>query len=936
MLPIAYYFLQVILCTAMMVGYYWLVLRNKRFHQYNRFYLLAITALSWIVPLIKIQWGRVPEDYPLQFLSVVADSNSEIEASLTRKGFQWNWDVFAGVIYFAVACILLIGMVRAMIKIYQLLKTHSCKSVGEVYLILTQAQGTPFSFFRYIFWNEEIDLRSEAGKKILQHELTHVQQKHSFDKLFMQIVLIAGWFNPFFWLIRKELDMIHEFIADRKAVNNGDTASLAQMLLTAAYPQQQFLLTNPFFFSPIKRRLQMLTNNTNPRFSYIRRLVVLPLMGIVVVLFAFRNKEEKTITISVAAAVEKAVEKGRQLIAVEDIPLNPYAKKDTAIDQSDAFNSQRNGMNYAAKVDPFTTFNKISPIPLYIVNGEKADSSDLKKIDQNDIYSIDVLKNTDAVEKYGTEAGNGVIVITTKEYAKSISENKAYNWAAGKEIDIKTMWPEALKDPKPIIIIDGKRSATGIFTAYQQFGSSMLNGKSAVDKYGDDARNGAIVVWTSLEKADAAMAEPVLKKFPAIDKYYFSKTPPHNLIFEFKDGTRELYDMANEASIKSAETKYGLHLIKGAITKDLDEKPVPEHLVSQSLTSGNAGKTGAEPLYITVGSEKNNPITVINYQLKQLSPEERPLGVKEFKERNRQVKGVYWSNGQDGSPKSQFLVRNSDGSSESFDLTDEETRKKAEAKYGVLPYFPSTDNDAKKTLQTQTPARFPGGEVAWQKYLQRNLNRDLPVEKGAPPGKYVVEISFIVDKEGNLSDIQAENDPGFGTKEEALRMIEKGPKWVPAELNGKKVIYRHKQKITWTISGDDITTKTDGPKTFLKTDAKGNVTWKPEVETEREKAFRLKVTKAMANNQKIFFTIDGSSCVVSAGGSIAEIDGTTDIVFVNGKRMTPDELNSNFKRSDFILVSASSTDQTINKFGKSVLLVSSKVLTTKEIENLMQ
>ena len=239
-------------------------------------------------------------------------------------------------------------------------------------------------------------------------------------------------------------------------------------------------------------------------------------------------------------------------------------------------------------------------------------------------------------------------------------------------------------------------------------------------------------------------------------------------------------------------------------------------------------------------------------------------------------------------------------------------------------------------MQTQTPARFPGGEVAWQKYLQRNLNRDLPVEKGAPPGKYVVEISFIVDKEGNLSDIQAENDPGFGTKEEALRMIEKGPKWVPAELNGKKVIYRHKQKITWTISGDDITTKTDGPKTFLKTDAKGNVTWKPEVETEREKAFRLKVTKAMANNQKIFFTIDGSSCVVSAGGSIAEIDGTTDIVFVNGKRMTPDELNSNFKRSDFILVSASSTDQTINKFGKSVLLVSSKVLTTKEIENLMQ
>jgi beta-lactamase regulating signal transducer with metallopeptidase domain len=175
--------------------------------------------------------------------------------------------------------------------LYRLLRDHSCKNVGDVYLVLTQAKGTPFSFFRYIFWNEEIDIRSEAGKQILQHELTHVQQKHSFDKLFIQVMLIGGWFNPFFWLLRKEMDMIHEFIADKKAVNNGDTAALAQMLLTAAYPQQQFALTHPFFFSPIRRRLLMLTNNKNPRYSYIRRLVVLPLLAIVIVLFAFRSKD---------------------------------------------------------------------------------------------------------------------------------------------------------------------------------------------------------------------------------------------------------------------------------------------------------------------------------------------------------------------------------------------------------------------------------------------------------------------------------------------------------------------------------------------------------------------------------------------------------------------------------------------------------------------
>jgi hypothetical protein len=85
MLTIAYYFLQVVLCSGMMMGYYWLVLRNKRFHQYNRFYLLAAALLSWIVPLIKITWSQpVISEQPqvMQFLSVVADNNSQIEQTI--------------------------------------------------------------------------------------------------------------------------------------------------------------------------------------------------------------------------------------------------------------------------------------------------------------------------------------------------------------------------------------------------------------------------------------------------------------------------------------------------------------------------------------------------------------------------------------------------------------------------------------------------------------------------------------------------------------------------------------------------------------------------------------------------------------------------------------------------------------------------------------
>jgi len=102
-----------------------------------------------------------------------------------------------------------------------------------------------------------------------------------------------------------------------------------------------------------------------------------------------------------------------------------------------------------------------------------------------------------------------------------------------------------------------------------------------------------------------------------------------------------------------------------------------------------------------------------------------------------------------------------------------------------------------KTVQIE--AQFPGGQGAWLKYLQRNLNADAPTENGAPPGNYTVIVSFLVDKNGNISEVQALNDPGYGTAAEAVRVIKKGPAWTPAVQNGRNVIYRQKQSVTFQV-----------------------------------------------------------------------------------------------------------------------------------------
>ncbi len=127
---------------------------------------------------------------------------------------------------------------------------------------------------------------------------------------------------------------------------------------------------------------------------------------------------------------------------------------------------------------------------------------------------------------------------------------------------------------------------------------------------------------------------------------------------------------------------------------------------------------------------------------------------------------------------------------------------------GAPPLTESTGNvEAPKQIkhgddsfhQVQIEAQFPGGLGAWTKYLESNLRTEVPLDNGAPAGRYTVVVSFLVDKEGNVSDIKALNDPGYGTTEEAVRIIKKSKQWTPAIQNGRSVNYHQQQSITFVV-----------------------------------------------------------------------------------------------------------------------------------------
>jgi protein TonB len=104
--------------------------------------------------------------------------------------------------------------------------------------------------------------------------------------------------------------------------------------------------------------------------------------------------------------------------------------------------------------------------------------------------------------------------------------------------------------------------------------------------------------------------------------------------------------------------------------------------------------------------------------------------------------------------------------------------------------------------KVEIDAQFPGGNAKWHQYLERNCNAQVAADNGAPEGTYTTVIQFVVDKEGNISDVRSLTSHGYGMEEEAMRVIKKGPKWVPAIQNGRQVKAYRKQPITFVVTGE--------------------------------------------------------------------------------------------------------------------------------------
>lgn len=292
---------KMIFCSVVIFSYYLLFLRDKTFHHYNRFYLLATLVVSILLPLLKVEYFTIETDNRILLLF-----NQWNQSSAETPLETWSFGNIIAYVLYGVSVMLILKMALGLLKINHLKKTFPKESVQGITFYNTNLQEAPFSFFRNLFWKESILLQSDLGRQILKHEMVHIEQKHSYDKLFVQLVQCLFWINPVFYFIKKEIHLIHEYLADQKAVQQSDTRAFAKMLLASHFSGNVLPATSPFLSSNLKKRLHMLTQKTT-HYSYARRILVLPMLFIIsfALLVNAKNTEIKKNNRDIAHAIEQ-------------------------------------------------------------------------------------------------------------------------------------------------------------------------------------------------------------------------------------------------------------------------------------------------------------------------------------------------------------------------------------------------------------------------------------------------------------------------------------------------------------------------------------------------------------------------------------------------------------------------------------------------------
>ncbi|EPR68541.1 M56 family metallopeptidase [Cyclobacterium qasimii] len=292
------YLLEVSVCQILFGLLYWTVFRNLSFFQANRVLLLTVTILSFIIPLLSIPFWNAPASEAsltvfqrLQHIELAFVPDKPLSTHAT--GFNVNWLVtILGLVYLIGFSYRLWKLFSGIIAVVKLTRKYESYEEDGIKIIYINSGPSFFSFLNYIFINKShLAISEEEFSQVIEHEKTHVTQRHTLDNLLMEVSILICWFNPVLRLIKKELNNVHEYYADAKAsAFKGNNESYSKLILKLASNNGSSLLTHQFSMNTIKKRIIMLNETKYNKRIALRYMLVAPCLILLLVAFSFVQK----------------------------------------------------------------------------------------------------------------------------------------------------------------------------------------------------------------------------------------------------------------------------------------------------------------------------------------------------------------------------------------------------------------------------------------------------------------------------------------------------------------------------------------------------------------------------------------------------------------------------------------------------------------------
>ena len=331
------YIIKSAFCLALFYLFYRLLLSKETFHRFNRIALLGLLALSCIVPLMKVN-AEASNEINRQFLSLeemlmMADVPVS-DATIAESAPLWGWKEVLLLLYIIGIAFFLIRNLWSLARMIGLIDGCRKEKLHDGVLLFTHNKSiAPFSWMKCIVLSEKD--REEGGEAIITHERAHIRNRHSWDLLLADVCVFFQWFNPAAWLLKQELQNIHEYEADEWVINQGIDAKKYQLLLIKkAVGTRLYSMANSLNHSSLKKRITMMIKKKSNPWARLKYLYILPLAAASVAAFArpeISNElnEISSVKVNDLASIVKANEEK----SVENLPEEKVKVSGKVVDE---------------------------------------------------------------------------------------------------------------------------------------------------------------------------------------------------------------------------------------------------------------------------------------------------------------------------------------------------------------------------------------------------------------------------------------------------------------------------------------------------------------------------------------------------------------------------------------------------------------------------